>query len=101
MVLEHAWAGFIVLYGVLSFACAVIPLAAQRRMLGLLWMLGPPANLIYGTRYVKPFLVGTVVTAVLFSGVVHSRGPVPRIYFLMALLVAWIVFGFIAYAPGA
>jgi len=63
------------------------------------WMLGPPANLIYGLNYLLPFLIGTVVVGVVAYGMVRTQGLSRRLLLLLAVLLLWSLFGFIVYAP--
>jgi hypothetical protein len=78
-----------------------MPASTQQAIGPFFWLLGPPANLIHGTNFLWPFVIGTGVVVGLTFGVTRTESPGVQIVSGVALLIAWAVFGFIAYAPGA
>src|SRR5687767_13461857 len=48
-------------YAIDCFFCLMVSRSSIRSILGALWALGPPANLIHGTDYLVPFALGTLV----------------------------------------
>lgn len=94
-----------VVYSMLIAFCAfgvhAVPASAQEALRPYVWLLGPPANLVHGTNFLCPFVIGTIVVAGLAFGMTRTESPGVQIACGAALLVAWAVFGFIVYAPGA
>jgi hypothetical protein len=68
---------------------------------GLLWLLGPPATLIYRLNYSVPYLLGTGLLVVIAFGFLYSsRRRSAVVWFFVALAtVTWVAFGLLAYAP--
>jgi hypothetical protein len=89
-------------YLIASLVCILVPAAAVRAWIAFLWLLGPPANLIHGTRYLVPFFVGTLVVGALGWGLLRSSvSSFRRRMLTLGIAVAWAAFGVLAYAPGA
>jgi len=75
--------------------------AVVRRWWSYVWLLGPPATLLYQWQYVIPYLVGTVVV---FASVLATYHLVRRssAWLLVPGLLAvgaWVLSGALAYAP--
>ena len=96
--------GCLMLYAALMAFCGFgvrsLPESTQASVGSYLWLFGPPANLVHGAHYWFPFIVGTAVVAGCFFGVVRSRSRNVKGACGVGLLMAWSLFGFIAYAPG-
>jgi len=89
-------------YLIASLVCILVPAAAVRAWITFLWLLGPPANLIHGTRYILPFFVGTLVVGALTWGLLRSSASsFRRRILIVGIAVTWAAFGVLAYAPGA
>jgi hypothetical protein len=65
------------------------------------WLLGPPANLVHGTDFLWPFLIGTLVLGMCAFMTMRSRRFAMKTVWSAMALVAWAMFGFLAYAPSA
>ena len=81
--------------------CVVAPRGAIKAMLLGLWALGPPANLIHGADYLAPFAIGTFTVGLTFVACVRAKARRSRMLLLVLLVALWVLFGFIAYAPGS
>jgi hypothetical protein len=85
-------------------AVSTIPLVTPRfmikRMLPLLWVLGPAANLIYGSTFLVPFVVGTFLVFAAAYGVLAAQTVWRQIGMIIVLVLSWSIFGLVAYAPG-
>ena len=92
---------YVVLMAFCGLGARAIPASTQQLVRPYLWLLGPPANLVYGTDFLWPFAIGTIVVAGLLFGIARFESPGVRIACGSALVIAWAVFGFIVYAPGA
>jgi hypothetical protein len=88
-------------YAIDCFFCLMVSRSSIRSILGALWALGPPANLIHGTDYLVPFALGTLVVAGTLRAAIRARTRETRIFLLVVLVTLWALSGFIAYAPGA
>lgn len=89
---------------VLCIACLLLPLLPEpviRWCVTFLWLAGPAANLVHGTGYLIPFFVGTAAIVGLCRGFARTARPARRRLLGAVLLVVWMLFGVIAYAPGA
>jgi len=84
-----------------AFGAASVPASVQTSFKPYFWLLGPPANLVYGTKFLPPFVVGTVVVAGLLFCVARARSSIVKGVCGVGLVMAWALFGFIVYAPGA
>ena len=93
--------GFGAIYIGLCIFCGLADAATIRAILGLLWILGPPANLVYGWRFLAPFVVGTLLVGGLFVALIRVKAPARRVMLGLALSAVWAFFGFLSYAPGA
>jgi hypothetical protein len=97
--------GGAVAYSILIAFCAfgiqALPASTQEAMRPYAWLLGPPVNLVYGMNYLWPFAIGTIVVAWLVRVITRTESPAMRIVSSAALLIAWAIFGLVAYAPGA
>lgn len=91
---------YLALVLVCSLGLAAIPERTQGFLRPYLWLLGPPANLVHGTKFLVPFVTGTFVLGGLVLGVSRSESPVVQLFSAVALVLVWAAFGFIAYAPG-
>jgi len=84
-----------------AFGAAVVPASARNVLRSSWWLLGPAANLVHGTHFLWPFAIGTIAVAGLFLGFVRSRSRAVKASCATAFALAWVAFGFLAYAPGA
>jgi hypothetical protein len=84
-----------------GLGAGLIPASVQERLRPYFWLLGPPANLVHGTKFLWPFGIGTVVVAGLFLAVTRTESPGVQVACGVALIIAWMIFGFLVYAPGA
>jgi hypothetical protein len=84
-----------------GFGAAYVPATLQKELGPYLWLLGPAANLVYGTSFLWPFVIGTIAVTCLFVGVVRSRSGFVKGVCAFGLALAWIGFGFFVYAPVA
>lgn len=68
---------------------------------GVLWLLGPPAALIYRLNYIVPYLLGTALLVVIAFGFLYSsrRRSAFVWFFVVLATVTWVAFGLLAYAP--
>jgi ABC-type enterochelin transport system permease subunit len=69
--------------------------------LEVLWLFGPPASLIYGTKFVWPFCIGTTLIVALLYAAVRVETQFLRGLVGLVFAAVWALAGFIAYAPGA
>lgn len=96
--------GGAIVYSILIAFCAfgahAVPVSTQQALRAYVWLLGPPANLLHGTNYLWPFVIGTIVVAGLVFGMTRTESPGVQFICGVALLVAWAIFGFVTYAPG-
>lgn len=90
----------VVAYVAFCVFCLAAPSPSIRALLGLVWILGPPANLIHGTHFLAPFILGTVLVFGI-ARMLPRVGPGGRALLSVLLVLVWAVFGFLAYAPGA
>lgn len=93
-------AGMLAAYAAICMSCLLAPRWVLRDLINFLWILGPPANLVYGSKYLLPFIIGTVVVGVAVDAIVRARTTWVRSLLLLALALTWLLFGFVAYAPG-
>ena len=99
--MQKAAIAFMLLYVALSITCATMPDSAVRTVFAVLWVFGPPANLVYGTGYMVPFIVGTLIVVFMFYRMLRAAAVVARIALIAGLVMAWSLFGALAYAPAA
>jgi hypothetical protein len=103
--MTRRFAVLVPVYGVLMLFCGVgarhLPVPAQQAIKPWFWMFGPTANLVHGTLYLVPFLLGTATVIGLLNGLVRARSVAVKVAFGVLLLLAWAGFGFISYAPAA
>jgi len=92
----------LVLYAVICAFCLLVSDSTASILIkeNVLWMFGPPANLIYGWRYLLPFAIGTPSVALVFFSMVRAATTGRRLMLLLGFLLSWCLFGFIAYFPG-
>jgi hypothetical protein len=67
-------------YVILSAVCFVVInvgwlAAIFKSAVDYLWILGPPANLLYQTNFLPPYVVGTAGFFLLFAGGLRVRQP--------------------------
>ncbi len=74
---------------------------AQLSMRPYIWLFGPPATLVYGTELLWAFVSGTVIVASLLVVVARTRSSIVRGVCGIALALAWVLFGSVAYIPSA
>jgi hypothetical protein len=93
-------------YGVLSTLCYALSFVATGTkgayILGaVLWLFGPPAMLVHGSRLFTVYLIETAVIGALTSvGVLVGRQSWGGAVAISAIAVlAWLLCGFLAYTP--
>lgn len=99
--MSRFYAVLVATYVCTSVFCFAAPTVLIQKILMVLWMFGPPANLIHGTKYLWPFLLGSVLIFSLAFAFCRTRALVWRVVLVLGLSVIWISFGVLAYAPGA
>ena len=96
--------GGAVVYSILIAFCAfgahAVPASTQQTLRPYIWLLGPPVNLVHGTNYLWPFVIGTIVVAGLVFGMTRTESPGVQIVCGAVLLITWAILGFVAYARG-
>lgn len=88
----------------IAFAVYGVTLLSGSAQLGIrscFWLFGPPAILVYGTELLWAFISGTVIVAGLLVVTAYTRSPIVRAICGVALALAWVLFGAIAYIPSA
>lgn len=92
-------------YAALSAFCAFgtssVSVSVQKAIGSYFWLLGPPANLVWGMNYVWPFVVGTIAVAVLAYSATSARTRSRKAALGVVLVLVWVLFGCISYAPAA
>lgn len=88
-------------YSALSVFCAFAPFSVTQRIYSIVWVLGPPANLLHGTAWILPFILGTIVVAAVSLAAARATGLLMRVVWLLVGLMMWCLFGALVYAPGA
>lgn len=88
-------------YLALSAFCALAPDPLTGRIYSIIWIFGPPANLVYGTRWALPFAVGTLFVVVGYFAIVRARRRRSVCLWLLGIILVWSFFGVLAYAPEA
>jgi len=99
----HRLTGAVIALGIycsLCIFCLLAPVATIRSMFDLLWVFGPPANLIYGHKLLVFFVPGTMVVAAFTWALLYPATIIRRILLVFALIASWSIFGFLVYAPG-
>ena len=91
----------VVLYVGLSAFCAAMPTFPIWAIPGCLWVFGPPANLIHGSKFLGPFSVGTALVATFAYVAAGRRTMLSRFIWTALVLGVWAIFGSLAYGPGA
>lgn len=93
-------------YAALSTICfwvdSIPPLLALAQSNeGLLWLLGPPALLLYGTDLLWLYAAGSIVVALLAWGIGRAtrRWSVWSIALGVMCLIAWLGLGLLVYVP--
>ena len=93
-------------YGALSAACFFLPLFPFSHPLikgaikhSVLWLLGPPANLIYQFNWAIVFVVGSAVFLPCLWIAMATRRSHVRVAASLFAALAWALFGFLAHAP--
>jgi hypothetical protein len=103
--MRRLFVGSAIVYATLMALCAFgagfVPASAQEAVRPYFWLLGPPANLVHGTNFLWPFAIGSAVVAGLIFGISRSESRGVQLACGVTLLIAWAIFGFIVYAPGA
>jgi hypothetical protein len=92
---------FAFVYLVICSACLLVPTQLIADNLGFLWLLCPPSSLVYGTKFLWPFGIGTGLIVVLLYAVVRAETPFLRGVVGLVFAAVWALAGFVAYAPGA
>ena len=87
----------IVFYVALCLFCA---LSSEDKILQFAWILGPPANLVYGTKFLAPFVIGTLFVVWLFVALFRAASN-RRLMLGIGFAIAWLFSGFLFYAPRA
>jgi hypothetical protein len=92
---------YICLMAFAVFGVTLLSRTALLSMRSYFWLFGPPATLVYGTELLWAFISGTVIVASLFVVVARTRSPIVRGVCGVALALAWVLFGAVAYIPSA
>jgi hypothetical protein len=95
-------AGYAIISGVCFFGSST-PVLREifERNWGLLWLLGPPATLVWEWGYTVPYIAGTVLILLFGWGLLSAIEKLSDFAWLLALfaIATWVAFGFLAYAP--
>jgi hypothetical protein len=89
------------LVAVYGAACVFCIRAADKTIvaiLDVLWLLGPAANLVHGSKLLWPFLAETLVFLWTIRLFVRSRPRRRRMWSGAAAFMVWVVSGLFAYA---
>jgi hypothetical protein len=102
--MKRAYALSAVAYITLAMICYRAPSSSRGfNMIGrvwrLVWLAGPPANLVYGNHYVWPFVIGTGLLACLTWIAEHARGRRVRLVLWSGIAILWCIFGACVYVP--
>lgn len=95
----------IVLYSLLSLVTSVVGATPNLRDLfvseawDLFWVVGPPANLLYGASYCWMYIVGTCVWGGCVAVFYCTKQRLLRVFTFVLAIVSWCMFGFMVYGP--
>ena len=84
-----------------AFGAVWIPSTAQHAMTPYLWLLGPPANLVWGTKFLSPFMVGTLALMALAYAWRQTQTRAWKAVVGVSAVCVWTICGLLCYAPGA
>ena len=91
-------------YGCLSALVALIGhgklgMAIVDGYASVMWMLGPLANLLYGSRYVVPYLIGSVLCGAFLAATVGEAHGARRLVGWSGFGFFWLCSGLVSLAP--
>jgi hypothetical protein len=87
-----------IVYTGICLFCAGVSDATVVWMLNVLWLLGPPANLVHGSELLWLFATETVVVFLMFFCFARTTRRQRRIWVAAAALTVWVFSGLFAFA---
>ncbi|KPK35993.1 MAG: hypothetical protein AMK70_03975 [Nitrospira bacterium SG8_35_1] len=65
----------------------------------VIWLFGPPANLIYKNDFILPYIIGSLFWFSCMATAWKSTTPQKTMFFHALSVVIWLAFGILVYSP--